>query len=165
MAMIRRSQMRVLLAALMLLGCGYSAAPLVSADYNTIAVDTFGNDTFERGLEFQLTEATAKRIEQNTHLKLAAKSRADLVMTGVVRDFDRRVLSESTTDETLEKQVTVRVDVQVRERATGRLIVDRKNLVWTGESVPLVGEPETVATNDAVVHLAEYIVQQLEEPW
>src|SRR5205085_7235886 len=61
--------------------CDPDGAPI-----RTIAVDVFQSHEFRRGLELQLTEAVAKRIEAETPYRMASKSCADTLLTGEVKE-------------------------------------------------------------------------------
>jgi hypothetical protein len=68
--------------AVLLAGClgGYSSQPLYSQDVKSIYVEMFDNTTFRRDLEYDLTDAIAKRIDAETPYKIVSdRSRADTV--------------------------------------------------------------------------------------
>jgi len=150
--------------AIIVLGCGYTAAPLHSTDYSSVAVDIFANETFDRQIEFGLDEALVKEIERKTPWKVTGRNRADTVLTGMITDFDRRVLTKSPDDNTLELQVILVVDYTWKEVKSGKTLL-RGSLRQPGEAVIAVGESEATAAREAFRDIAERIVERMEEPW
>ena len=52
------------LLALLLAGCGYVVGSPFRPDVRSVAVPIFQNDTYRKGVEFQLTEAVQKEMQQ-----------------------------------------------------------------------------------------------------
>jgi len=145
-------------------GCAYTTAPLHSTTYSTVAVDIFKNETFDRQLEFGLAEALVKEIELKTPWKVTSGGRSDTVLTGRIVEFDRRVLTKSVDDNTLELQVTLVVDYTWKDRKSGR-VLRRARLRQPGEAIIPINESEATAAREAFQDLAERIVEHMEEPW
>jgi hypothetical protein len=119
-------------------GCGYSTErpfPRHDADgrpIRTIAVEIFQSREFRRGLELQLTEALAKRIEAETPYRLAGKARADTVLRGEVKEVRQSTIGHDfAQNRPRETAATFVVAMQWKDLRTGRVLVDRPNLVQT----------------------------------
>ena len=88
-------------------GCsGYSNESLYTDDVRSVYVEMFDNDTFERDLEYDLTDAIAKRIEAETPYKIISdKSRADTVLSGKITGIGVSAITlERETGRPLEHQ-------------------------------------------------------------
>lgn len=155
-------------------GCGYTtdrqAVIRTTNSKNerirTVALDVFQTREFRRGLELQLTEALAKRIEAETPFKLAKKDRADTILTGEIievrqatigRDF-RTVTPRETT-------ASVIVSFQWKDLRSGEVLMDRPRFVQAVDYVRPVGEDFHHASQRAMDRLAERIVEQMESEW
>src|SRR4051812_19084540 len=63
---------------------GYQWSSLYRTDVKTVAVPTFSNKTYYRGVEFQLSEAVAKQLEAHAPYKIVAQGKADTVLEGEI---------------------------------------------------------------------------------
>ena len=101
-------------ATFVLTGCddegGYSTEPLFTDEISTVYVKMFDNRSFERGIEYELTDALAKRIEAETPYKVVSSiDRADSVISGNISGAERGILSsERETGRPLEKEIGFR---------------------------------------------------------
>jgi hypothetical protein len=155
-----------LVVTLVLSGCGYTAGSLVSKDYRTVYIPIWENLTFRRGLEFRLTELLQKEIERKTHLKVTTQDRADTKLSGVIVDFQQRVLTEDLQDQPVETQVTVVVNFRWEDLRTGQLILRENGLAQTGEAVnKLGGTPEGAGATQAFQDLVAQIVDKMGGGW
>lgn len=173
---IRCKALTILAVAGLLLpgGCGYTtdrqAVIRTTNSKNerirTVALDVFQTKEFRRGLELQLTEALAKRIEAETPFKLAKKDRADTILTGEIievrqatigRDF-RTVTPRETT-------ASVIVSFQWKDLRSGEVLMDRPRFVQAVDYIRPVGEDFHHASQRAMDRLAERIVEQMESEW
>jgi len=60
---------------------GYSNESLFPEDVGSVYVEMFDNQSFRRGVEYELTDALAKRIEAETPYKvISSRDRADTVI-------------------------------------------------------------------------------------
>ncbi len=91
----------MLLAAAMLPGCaswdghfelfGYTTRPMYDLSIRTVYVPIFKNQTFNRGLEFQLTQAVIREIESKTPYKVVqCREAADTETAGEHRQQEQR---------------------------------------------------------------------------
>ncbi|MHC4757014.1 MAG: hypothetical protein ACYTBP_18005, partial [Planctomycetota bacterium] len=72
-----------------LCGCseiaGYSNEPLFPEQVSSVCLKMFDNQTFRRGVEYELSDALAKRIELETPYKIVSDAdRADTVISGQI---------------------------------------------------------------------------------
>jgi hypothetical protein len=155
------------LTLLVFAGCGYNAKPLYDTSIKTISLPIFANRTFYREVEFQLTEALTKQLEQTTPYKVVS-SGGDTQITGTILSVDQRLLSR-TLDAGVpqEVQVIVVAAYEWKDLRTGKIIRKRSELAGSGEYVPTnpVGEPIEIARHAAVSELAQQIVATMQTDW
>jgi hypothetical protein len=154
----------VLMVALMC-GCGYSTKSLISRDINSIHIPIFENDTFRRGIEFDLTKAVKDEIMSKTNLRIASKDNADAILRGTVKDFTERILTHGFSDSIVEAAVTLYVDIKLVDRRTGRTLIDEKGIKQEAEYIVRRGETLESASVEGVVNLANTIVNLLAKKW
>mgnify|MGYP002622895221 CR=1 FL=1 len=156
--------------AIALPGCGYSTdrdAVFVTENarkdrIRTVALDIFESKEFRRGLELQLTEALAKRIEQETPFKLAKKDRADTLITGVIREVRQSTIGRDfRTVRPRETTSTVILSFQWKDLRSGEVLVDRPNYVQTVDYIPPLGEDFYHASQRAMDRVSERMIEEL----
>lgn len=164
----------VLLVGLYAAGCGYStdrSAVIRTTNskndrIRTVALDVFQSKEFRRGLELQLTEALAKRIEAKTPFKLAKKDRADTILTGEILEVRQATIGRDFRTVTpRETSETVIVNFQWKDLRSGEVLMDRPRFVQTVDYVKPLGEDFYHASQRAMDRLAERIVEQMESDW
>lgn len=149
-------------------GCGYTTAELFPEQYRSVAVPIFDNRTFYRGVEYDLTEAIVKEIEQRTPYKTMDANVADTLLTGTVTSIITQQLSR-TREAGLpqEVQVTVTIDFEWVDQRSGAKLVSRRSFSGVGRYVPTqpVGEGFEIGQHAAVDRLARDIVSSLRGDW
>ncbi len=147
---------------------GYSFANTYVESVRTISVPIFDNETFETGVEAELTEAIVKRIQQDTPWRVASGTVADTELTGSITDFDLRTISFTRgTGLPQEQTYELTVDFAWRDNRSGTVLVERQEFRATGAYVPdrLAGERIDIGRREAVAELAEAIVHQMRSDW
>ena len=127
----------------------------------------FENKTFNRGFEYTLTDALAKRIEAHTPYKIVSdKSRADSVISGIVTGVGKTSLStDQETGRVLEYGVIANVVFSWKNLKTGEMIAEDELVEgvssysqWQNQGF---GYGAAIAANNAAVK----IVELMETPW
>ena len=145
--------------------CGYSSKSLLRSNVRSIYVPIFDNNTFRRGLEFDLTKAVRDQILLRTRLNIVDKDEADSILFGKISSVAEGVLIEDTRDNIVESRVTVGVDIRWVDKRTGRTIIERKNISMPAEFIVGRNETLTSAGDEAFVRVAQNIIQAMEEDW
>lgn len=154
-----------------LTGCGYRAGSLTPTDIRSVHVEMFDNNTFRRGLEFQLTEAVQREIRKRTDIRLADKDKADSILSGTIVEFRGRVEVRDVEDEVFTQDVTIYVNYKWVERRTGRRLAEREKLSKTVRLYSTYGETagfgETIGfvASEPIRLVAESIVDGMFEDW
>jgi hypothetical protein len=152
------------LAALLLASCaGWSTQRLTDFPAaRTIAVRPFDNLGFRRDLELRLTRAVTEEVRARTSLALTTPDKADLVLSGRMQAEETPVVLDEN-GQVIQKRLLGWLQVQVVERATGRVVRQRRvatHAEW------LEGAPgqslQGSATDEWVRRIAEKVAQTLE---
>ena len=152
-------------------GCGqmrgYSNESLFPEDMGSVYVEMFENQSFWRGVEYELTDALAKRIEAETPYKIiSSRDRADRVISGQIVRVSQPVLSsERETGRALEKQVELRAVVNWKNLKTGELLIDNRSVSASVSFSEWQNQGFNYASALAANNLARKIVGLMEEEW
>ncbi len=147
-------------------GCGYTNGDLYNRSIETVAVPVFGNKTYQKGLEMNLTEALDKNIEARTPYRLESEDHADSELSGEIIQVAQNVVGNNyNTNLPQETEVTVVVRFTWKDLRTGRVLVDRKQFARSAMEIPDVNERTIDAEQQAVQDLAEGIVDQMQKDW
>jgi Lipopolysaccharide-assembly len=154
-------------------GCGYNLGNVYGPEVRSISVPIFQNETFRRGIEYQLTEAVHKEIRTRTPFRLVTGDQADTRLTGRIVEIRKDVLGENRLDDPRELQVSLMVRVKWEDIRTGQVLAqqdvplssDETPLAVQSEFAPEVGQSLATATDDATKGMARRIVNMLESAW
>jgi len=193
---IKQQSLVLLSAVLLTAGChnardfelfGYSTKTQFPA-VRTVRVPIFKNRTFVRGIEFQLTEAVVKRIEQRTKWKVVCDGDADAELCGTIINVSKRVITHNPLNEIREGEIALGVEVVWRDR-NGQLLSNGAQpldplaasavidplaplpqapplfVQKSAAFIPELGESTSSARKEVVDDLADQIVSLLETPW
>ena len=172
-------------AGLSLGGCGYQSGFLIPADVHTIHVRVVGNDTFWHEavkvdnlpgsgqpsatrpaytMELDLTERIKNEVVRRTPLRIAPEDRADSILEATIRKVEPRVLARDVNDDFASVGlVTISVDFTWRDRRTGRIHAEGKNITRPTTYTVARGETFASATRTSFDYIAEQIVEQMQE--
>jgi hypothetical protein len=151
-----------------LAGCGYSmGSGLPEQGVRTVALDVVGNDTFRQRLEVELGAALARELPVSSDLTLAARGRADAVLSVVLQSADERtlvtgrrnadpILSDPVREGAFAAAVWIRL-----VGSDGRVVIERRVTDRTEFRSP-IGEDLTSARKELVEDLARKIALALE---
>ena len=149
-------------------GCsGYSNESLYPQDVSSVCLEMFDNQTFRRGVEYELSDALAKRIEAQTPYKIISnRDRADTVISGQIVSIDESVLSiERTMGTPLEKEVQLQAVVNWKNLKTGELLIDNQTVSAEATYCPYQNQDFSYASALAANNLARKIVEIMEKNW
>lgn len=163
--MIGSHRLRMLVLACALAGgCGYSSGLRVSERYNSVGLEFFGNDSYERDLERPFDDEMSRALRNLSDAPIVDVSRADVVVRGMIRSYLRRSGIRSRENVLLETGVTIEVRAALYDRATGKRLGEEYKA--TSAVGYLVGqaENELEARDRALRHIAEELVLDLFAP-
>jgi hypothetical protein len=164
---------------LLLLGAGgcasyqFGNASLYNPNIRTIYIPVVRNDTFRPQLGVQLTEALIKAVELRTPFKVIGDPSADSTLTCRLTGENKRVITETNTDEPRALDALINVELTWTDRR-GNLLMENR-FVPPGELafvfaqgtdfVPEGGQSISTAFQRGIEQLANVIVGQMEVRW
>ena len=146
---------------------GYSNGSLYHEDIVSVYVEMFDNKTFQRGIEYELTDAVAKRIEADTPYKIITdRNRADTVISGYVTSLGTSVLSvEQESGRALEKDFVLKAQVSWKNLKTGKLLIEDRIVQASASYSEWQNHGESYASALAANKLARKITELRERQW
>lgn len=149
---------------------GYTMQSPYGQSHKTVAVPIWqrGKDVYRRGLEFDLTEAIQKRIEQITPMKVVPRQRASTLLEGTIESVEQNVMSyDPNSGKPREQQIRMIVSFVWKDLVTGKELVRRDKFPVAATYIPAApfNEEFFTGSQDVMQRLAERIVEQMEEPW
>ena len=160
----------VLLAALTALAsCGWRAGLPRPNGAETLGVEFPANDSKLRDLEIDLAQALAEAALDRVSLKPVAPGSADLVMRGRIVDFRRIGGIRRPENDLAESRDTIRLELQLMDRRTGRVLGDTSRAIGAGfvveaDEAATIARDERAAQLRAARNLAELLILELFDP-
>ena len=154
-----------------LCGCagmgGYLNESLFPRDVSTVCLKMFDNQSFRRGVEYDLSDALAKRIEAETPYKIISDpDLADTVISGQITSIGELALSmDRDIGSVLEKEVEVQAVVTWKNLKTGELLIDHSPVVASASYSEFQMQDFKYASLLAANNLARKIVELMERNW
>jgi Lipopolysaccharide-assembly len=120
--------------ALLLAGCaGYQLGPTngMSAGARSVQINPIVNKTLEPRLGEYVMNSLRKRLQQDGTYRLDTKEEGDIIVNAVIAAYTRAGLSYVPTDviTPVDYDVIMTLRLSARERATGRVILDGRDVV------------------------------------
>lgn len=160
----------------LLSGCGYHLGeikPTPMRRVNTIAVNTFKNETVIPRIEAQTADAVVKQFQQDGTYRIESADRADAILEGTIEEVNRRPMRvlASNVLQTSEFELELVVRYRVIDRVTGAILQQGKARGTT----PFFTDSDLVnsdlVTNQnmnypiAAQRMAESLVSRVSEGW
>ena len=146
---------------------GYSNEPLFPEEVSSVCLEMFDNKSFRRGVEYELSDALAKRIEAETPYKIiSSRDRADSVMNGqMVRVSESILTREREVGRALEKEVQLRALVNWKNLKTGEYLIENESVSASATYSEWQNQGFRYASTLAANNLAQKIVELMEKEW
>ena len=155
-------------------GCGYTVGRTFETPVETVAVPTFSNESFRRGLEQQLTEQVHREIQNRTPFRLVRDdARADTQLVGKIIRAQKNMITQTPFGDPQQLEMQVVVQVEWKDLRTGRILSQyqipvapgAKTLLTEQAFSPEAGQSRASAERAAVENMARQIVDLMETPW
>jgi len=146
---------------------GYRNDSLFPTDVQTVCLEMFENQTFWRGVEYELTDALAKRIEAETPYKIVSdKERADTVLSGRIVSINQYVLTaERELGGVLEKELELRIVVTWKNLKNGKFLLQDEPVTAATSYSTYQSQDFRYASSVAANTAARKIVELMELQW
>jgi len=154
-----------------LCGCSeiasYSNEPLFPRDVSSVCLKMFDNQSFRRGVEYELSDALAKRIEAETPYKIVSdEDLADTVISGQITAIGELALSvDRDIGSVLEKEVELQAVVTWKNLKNGELLLDQQQVSASASYSDYQRQDFKYASALAANNLARKIVELMERNW
>jgi len=153
------------LLAVALAGCAsYHLGPAngIIAGEKSVTVLPFNNQTLQPRLGAALTQSLRERLQTDGTFRLAKQGDGDVVVTGVIRNYQRQGLGYLSTDAMTPEnyRVDVIVHVTARERASGKLLLDKD---VKGHTLVHIGSDLASAERQSLPLLADDLARNITE--
>lgn len=127
----------------------------------------FDNQTFRRGVEYELSDALSKRIEVDTPYKIVTSAdRADTVISGQIVSIEELALSiDRDIGTVLESEVMLRAVVNWKNLKTGQLMIDHRTVTASASYSTYQMQDFKYASTLAANNLAQEIVELMGGDW
>lgn len=141
--------------------CGYSTRSMLPGEAQAVAIEAFGNETFVRQIEIQLTRDLTEEFLHRTACSVTGRADADAVVGGRIVSIRRPTLVGTEGDLVSEQAVIVTAEVHLKATGTGKVLAFFL-LSSRAEYVVERGETLKGAFAEAIRDLAENIVNRLQ---
>ena len=123
---LNKSFVAVILLAAVAAGCGYQFTGRGDAfprDVRTVFVDPLVNRSKEIGVEREMTILLKSELNRMGQLRVVDRlDDADAVLSGIIRQFDSRVVGVNRHDEALQYELLMIVDMTLRRRSPDEIL-------------------------------------------
>lgn len=162
-------------------GCGYTTHSAVYEGAKSIYVQSFENKIeltkevtdkrmyigYRSGMELQITRLIIDKFVTDGYLRITDQNGADLILSGVLKDFRKEALRFDSGDNITQYRVKVIVDFTLYSTKNKANIFELKN--FTGESTYTTtgaySASEDQAITAATEDLASRVVERVVEGW
>lgn len=145
-------------------GCGvYTFNPRGKSEIKSIAVERFGNQTAEYGLEDQVTDLVTDALISDGTIQVVSSDLAEALLEGTLVGYDRKPYNYDENDQVTSYEVTMAFQITLRNRAddtelwTERISQRGTYLVDT--------ETEDAAQQTAIKLLVDDILNKTTKSW
>lgn len=144
-------------------GCaGYQLGPTngMEAGSRAVQVNLFVNDTFEPRLSEAVGTSLRRWIQRDGTFRLATQNDADVLVEGILIDYDRSSLTYQPADvlTVRDYEINLAAKVKATEISTGRVLLDEK---VNGRTIIRAGRDLSSAERQAVPLLAEDLARNI----
>ena len=148
--------------ALLVNGCaGYRLGPAggETAGARTIQINPFSNKTLEPRLADYMMSSLRKNLMQDGTYRIDTHNDGDLILTGVITEYNRRQLSAQPNDvlTVLDYEITLTAQITARERTSGKVIFEHP---VTGRTAVRAGSDLTSAERQAMPLLTDDLAKK-----
>ena len=160
-------RLKILLAGALVVcsaGCaGYHLGPVNpdvgAAGEKTIEVVPFNNQTLQPRLGDAVTQALRERLQTDGTYRLATDGPGDVVITGVITDYQRAAVGFLQSDVATADSYRITIVAHVTATANGKVIFDNKKVI--GYTLVQIGTDMPDAERQSLPLLAEDLARNV----
>lgn len=146
---------------------GYTSRELYRPDVRKVCVEMFKNDSFRRGIEYDLSRAVSQQLELHSPYKVVGdRRRADTVLYGRILAVAESSLNQQRQlDRPVENRMVLAAEVSWKDLRSGEFILQEHRIIADADYAKLLGAGADSAAKAAANDLAVRIVEAMESPW
>lgn len=153
-----------------LTGCRYTFSPNLPPGIESVAVPTITNNTFEYGIEQELTGAIIEELLTNSPLTVTSEERADSLLLISITSYRTRAIAYDVAEEVKKRELVVELEVVFRDLDAKRDLwrdtsLDERVTYYDIKTAGGVTETEEEAYTELVDLLAHRVVDRIVEGW
>jgi hypothetical protein len=158
------------LALALLPGCSsYRLGTTLPANMKTVFIPTFKNNTYQTGIEMDITNEVIQRFRIDGNLQPVSREEADTVLLAEITGWDRQVLSYrgDTEDVVEEYRLYVNARITFKDVRNGRILISKQAVRGKTDFFieGTLADSEELARPDAYEDLAIQIVDAVVSFW
>lgn len=112
--------------------CGYRNPYVYHGDKQTVYINSWKNRTSELGLDAQIYQSLVKWFEKSGSISVTRNRKdADLILGGEIISINLPSLSYGSGNDATEVKLKLRTRYVLKDKQTGKLIVEKPNELWT----------------------------------
>ncbi|WP_310599845.1 LptE family protein [Desulfobulbus sp.] len=124
----------LLLAALLLGGCGYTFPHVYEGQPHAIYMPTWQNRTNKLGLDMKIYQSLGRWFQKSSSVSITKeKAGADLILTGEILSIDLPSVSWNTVSEVTGTKVNLIVRYALKDKATGKMLWEVRDKLYSAD--------------------------------
>jgi hypothetical protein len=159
------------LAALLVGACSYSfSQSSIPSHINTVAIPVVQNETFEPGLEQEMTEAISREFIIDNTLRVLPVDEADSAVLGTVVGYTNRVFGFNADEQTEEYEVIIEMRIEFKDLVKRKTLWEEERMIgratyFVVETTGQVAQTEEEGRTVAIENLAKDILSRTVRSW
>ncbi|MBD3235168.1 MAG: hypothetical protein GF330_00500 [Candidatus Eisenbacteria bacterium] len=156
----------VLLALVACAGCGYSfSGSSLPGHIRSIAIPVLENESLDATIADEATRSLTDRFLEDNRLKIAGATRADCVLEGTVKRYERKVYSYDASENPEQYIVVIEVAVVLKDRVKNRDLWSDEALqataTYAADEAAGKDDPNRTAEEEARLEALELLAQDV----
>lgn len=146
----------------------YTFNPNLPSDIEKIAIPTFKNDTFQYGLETELTSRVVDEFISDGTLDIVDKGKADAILWGTVKTYKLEPVAFDINEVVKEYRMVVRLSLSFEDNSSQEMFWEDEEISESISFYPTGSGnivSETEALNEISDYLATDVVRLVVEGW
>ncbi|HEY7364194.1 MAG TPA: LptE family protein [Methylomirabilota bacterium] len=144
----------VVVAFLLVAGCGYSFRGTLPDHIQSIAVPVFTNRTAEPAVDSVITRAVVEAFSTNGRLRVVGAERADSLLEGEITGYELISLAFDPSAAVRRYRLVVTLNLRYRDLRQNRLVFERSGFQERADFQVAAAAAQTLVQEDAALRTA-----------
>ncbi|MFO7838388.1 MAG: LPS assembly lipoprotein LptE [Desulfosalsimonadaceae bacterium] len=143
--------------------CGYhfSGGGALPGDIKTLNISMLANKTGETGIEALVTNDLVNQFTRFDTVRLVDKKQAEAILSGTIRSTRIRTIAHSTPDESMERRITLYLDVELKDREGRRIWAARGLSADDSYEVASTKRGTELNKKSAIAEISERVAERI----